>query len=114
MINNSSDPAGSPVMRTVYIRASTQTSAIVPRGSDAPVSTMSDTGVISMVSRPSAASPAPAQLRAIDSDDRTDAAMEVFAWQTAQTMLADPLQAMRAQRAPVAESVSALLGNRFG
>ncbi|MGQ3228259.1 MAG: hypothetical protein ACT6R2_05100 [Blastomonas fulva] len=51
---------------------------------------------------------------AIDGGDRSDASMEVFAWQTAQTMLADPMQAMRSQGAPGAESVSGLLGNRFG
>ncbi|MDK2757871.1 MAG: hypothetical protein KYX66_14190 [Blastomonas fulva] len=114
MINNSSDPAGSPVMRTVYIRASTQTSAIVPPATDSASSTSPDDGVISMVSRPSASSPTGARLMAIDGGDRSDASMEVFAWQTAQAMLADPMQAKRSQGAPGAESVSGLLGNRFG
>lgn len=114
MINNSSDPAGSPVMRTVYIRASTQTSAIVPPATDPPANLSPDDGVISLVSRPSATSATAARLMAIDGGNMSDASMEAFAWQTAQAMLADPMQTMRSQRAPASESVSALLGNRFG
>lgn len=114
MINNSSDPAGSPAMRTVYIRASTQTSAIVPPATDPPANLAPDDGVISLISRPSAANPTAARLMAIDGGDRSDASMEVFAWQTAQAMLADPMQTMRSQRAPTSEVVSGLLGNRFG
>lgn len=114
MINNSSDPAGSPVMRTVYIRASTQTSAIVPPATDPPANLSPDDGVISLVSRPSATSPTAARLLAIDGGDRSDASMEALAWKTAQAMLADPMQAMRSQLAPSTESVSGLLGNRFG
>lgn len=40
--------------------------------------------------------------------------MEAFAWQTAQAMLADPMQTMRSQRAPTSETVSGLLDSRFG
>ena len=114
MINNSSDPAGSPVMRTVYIRASTQTSAIVPPATDPPANLSTDDGVISLISRPSAGRPAAARLTAIDGGDRSDASMEAFAWQTAQAMLADPMQTMRSQRAPTSETVSGLLDSRFG
>jgi hypothetical protein len=114
MINNSSDPAGSPTMRTVYLRASTQTTAIVPPATDPPGNLAPDEGVINLISRPSAASPSATRLMAMDSPERSDAAMESFSWQTAQAMLADPMQAMRSQRAPQSESVTALLGNRFG
>lgn len=113
MINNSSDPAGSPTMRTVYLRASTQTTALVPPATDPPSNLSADDGVISLVTRPSAASPSATRLMAMDSPAQSDAAMEMFSWQTAQAMLADPMQAMRSQRAPQAESVTALMGNRF-
>lgn len=101
-------------MRTVYLRASTQTSAIVPPATDGPSSSSSDDGVISLINRPAAASPSATRLMAMESPERSDASMEAFAWKTAQAMLADPMQTMRSQRAPMADNVTALLGDRIG
>lgn len=110
MINSSSDPAGSPVMRTVYLRASTQTSAIVPPATDPAANSSPGDGVINLVSRPSAAGPVGDRLITINGGTR----MEAFAWQTAQAMLANPMQALRSQSAPEPENVTALFGYRFG
>lgn len=114
MINNSSDPAGSPTMRTVYLRASPQASAIVPPATDPPSNLPTDDGVINLITRPSATGPSATRLMAMDSPERSDAAMKAFSWEAAQAMLADPMQAMRAQRAPMAESVAALLDSNAG
>ena len=116
---NSSDPSGAPVMRTIYLRASTQTSAIVPPATDPATNTSPDDGVVSLVSRAPATNPAPANPTAarpvsIDGGARSDVAMEMFAWQTAQAMLANPMQALRSQSAPDADSVTALFGYHFG
>ncbi|GGB65466.1 hypothetical protein GCM10010833_20820 [Blastomonas aquatica] len=69
--------------------------------------------MISLISQPSAVGPSATRLMAMESPERSDAVMEVFAWQTAQAMLADPMQTLRAQPAPLAESVTALLGEQF-
>lgn len=109
MINNSSDPAGSPTMRTVYLRATNETNVLIPPSTEAPKAPLAESGVLSLVSRLPETTPSATQLMAIDSPQWTDAQMSAFSWETAQAILADPMQAMRSQRAPVAESVSALL-----
>lgn len=111
MINASSDPVGTTAMRTVYLRASTQTSAIVPPATDTAPATSPDDGVISLVSRPSATSAMDAQPAKMDEMARQAPVMELFAWQTAQAMLADPMQALSSQRAPLSENVTALIAS---
>ena len=109
MISNSSDPTGSPTMRTVYLRATNETNVVIPPATEAPNAPLSGEGVLSLVSRLPETTPSATQLMAIDSPQWTDAQMSAFSWETAQAILADPMQAMRSQRAPVAESVTALL-----
>lgn len=100
-------------MRTVYLRASTETSASIPPSTEPPRTVAADDGVINLVNQPAVANPSATRLMAMDNPERSDAVMEVFAWQTAQAMLADPLQTLRTQRAPMAESVTALLDETF-
>ena len=109
MISNSSDPAGLPTMRTVYLRATNETNAVIPPSTEAPKAPLSDNGVLSLVSRLPEFTPSATQLMAIDSPQWSDAQMKAYSWETAQAMLADPMRAMRSQRSPMAESVTALL-----
>lgn len=113
MISASSDPSGSPVMRTVYLRASTKTSALVPAPAEVAAGPASDDGVVNLVNRTATATPPAESLPGMDGGDRPAAWMELLVWQTAQGILADPMQAMVAQRAPAPDSIAVLVGNRF-
>lgn len=113
MISASSDPSGSPVMRTVYLRASTKTSALVPAPPEVVPSPASEDGVVNLINRTPTAPPAAENLLGMDGGERPAAWMELLVWQTAQGILADPMQAMVAQRAPSPDSIADLVGNRF-
>lgn len=110
MIKYSPDPTGLPSVRKVYLRTSSETGAIIPPSTGIAFKTASDDGVISLVSRQAAASPAAGNLIAGADVERFPVVMELYAWQTAQTMQADPMLALRSQRAPDAENVAGLLG----
>ncbi|MFN3820348.1 hypothetical protein [Blastomonas sp.] len=110
MIKNGSSPARAPTIRTVYPRAKSQRSVVpaATKASETLTAPPSD-DVLCLTTRVAEITPTATQLMAIDSPKWSDVQMKAFSRDTAHAMLADPMQAIRSQRAPMAREIIAFL-----